>query len=713
VLANIKTTDNEYYMMYRHVITRFKFIWAVLLYFGLSLALVQAATLLPKELAQELQHIESELNQATSSIPLAALKTKLASLQQVLENCQAGAERELSTLSQLGGVEHKALIEQKVESSALKYQGILDQEGKYRGQLIECKYYLLKVAQLHEQYITKLSQQRITDYWHKIYVYQNTTDANAQLTSEPGLWSLYLFYATYFTLLIAALVWLKQVLKGKAKLSFQPVCSGLIIVFFGFFSMLLHKFLNLTVYDGTWLLFSSIILLPKFASIKQTFSNKLWLGVILTVGMSNTLLLQTDMLWQVSKYWHGIIVFAAIAAAALLFILSQFTLGIRFFFGLALTNLIMEGFEYHALAHQMVIVQYLLLILYSLHYSILMMISSVVSILPLTELSIDKSSNSMALAQLNSEIPGVSWFKWSLYVSLMIYAGMQLLDYSGLPENIVLLVDKVFTDGVLVGTVGINPKNILSALFVLSNLLIICWLIRQKMERKLHQMDPETSHRQNAMAALFWYSAVSFSVLIALSISGFSVENLALIAGAFSVGIGFGLQNIVSNFVSGIILLVERPVKPNDWIDIGGTQGIVQKINIRATHIKTFDNSDILIPNSELISNQVRNLMFDDRIGRINLNIGVAYGSDTRLVQNLLKQVMLENKWVINHDANYPIAVLFKEFGDSSLNFQLKCFISDILKIYSAESELNFAIDDIFRQHQIEIPFPQRDIHFR
>ncbi|MFT5452569.1 MAG: potassium efflux system protein, partial [Enterobacterales bacterium] len=203
------------------------------------------------------------------------------------------------------------------------------------------------------------------------------------------------------------------------------------------------------------------------------------------------------------------------------------------------------------------------------------------------------------------------------------------------------------------------------------------------------------------------------SILTALSVSGFNVQNLALIAGAFSVGIGFGLQNIVSNFVSGIILLIERPVKPGDWVIIGTTEGFVKEINIRATRVLTFDKSDILIPNSEFISNQVTNLTLGDNVGRLRLSVGVAYGSDTDNVHKILSDIVSRQHGVINDDETYASDIVFKQFGDSSLEFEVRCYLKDIRSIIQIRSELHFEIDKQFRLAKIEIPFPQRDIHIK
>ena len=200
---------------------------------------------------------------------------------------------------------------------------------------------------------------------------------------------------------------------------------------------------------------------------------------------------------------------------------------------------------------------------------------------------------------------------------------------------------------------------------------------------------------------------------VGLSLAGVDLSNIAIIAGALSVGIGFGLQNIVNNFVSGIILLFERPIRPGDWIVVGNTEGFVQKVRVRATEIQTFDRSDVIVPNSELISGQVTNWTYRDPYGRVICPVGVAYGSDVQLVRKLLLAVAEEHPQVISDGRTPPPKVFFLAFGDSALLFDLRCFISDVKSRLAVRSELNYAIDAAFRANGIQIPFPQQDLYVK
>ena len=198
-----------------------------------------------------------------------------------------------------------------------------------------------------------------------------------------------------------------------------------------------------------------------------------------------------------------------------------------------------------------------------------------------------------------------------------------------------------------------------------------------------------------------------------MSAAGFDFSNIAIIAGALSVGIGFGLQNIVNNFVSGLILLFERPIRKGDWIQVGATEGVVKNIQIRSTVIQTFDRSDVIVPNSELISGQVTNWVLSSTTGRAIIPIGVAYGTDTEKVRDILMGIAEDNEYISKSGFVPKPIVLFRAFGDSSLNFELRVFLYNIDNRLSVISDINFAIDKAFREQGIEIPFPQRDLHVK
>ncbi len=311
-------------------------------------------------------------------------------------------------------------------------------------------------------------------------------------------------------------------------------------------------------------------------------------------------------------------------------------------------------------------------------------------------------------------MPGIIWIR--IIINLLLWAGLfgSLLYIWRVPDTYVQTLISYITTGFSIGSIEILPSRILQAILVLPVLLTInAWFRKGLEQRWLKRTHMERGARES-MATISGYVGASIAIIISLGIAGMDFSKLALIAGALSVGIGFGLQNIVNNFVSGLILLFERPIKTGDWIQVGTVEGYVRKISIRSTQIQTFDRSDVIVPNSDLISGTVTNWMLYDQRGRIRVPVGVAYGSDTQLVKELLLQVASEHEQVIDSPMMAPLPiVLFLGFGDSSLDFELRCHIKNIDMRRTTISEINFAIDDIFRQNGIEIPFPQRDLHVR
>jgi small-conductance mechanosensitive channel len=268
-------------------------------------------------------------------------------------------------------------------------------------------------------------------------------------------------------------------------------------------------------------------------------------------------------------------------------------------------------------------------------------------------------------------------------------------------------------EGFTLGTVTIVPSQIgVGFLFFALGWTIVSF-VKNNFIRDLLVESELTPGVQDAMATVIGYIGYSIVIIIGLTTAGINFSGLAIVAGALSVGIGFGLQNIVNNLVSGLILLFERPIKRGDWITVGSTEGYVRKISVRSTIIQTFDRSDVIVPNSELISSQVTNMMLQDIRGRVKVSVGVAYGSNTELVKELLLKVAYDHPEVItNGSAPYPV-VRFQAFGESSLDFELFCHLKDVDKRIDVRSDMHFAVDRAFRANGIEIPFPQRDVHIK
>lgn len=311
-------------------------------------------------------------------------------------------------------------------------------------------------------------------------------------------------------------------------------------------------------------------------------------------------------------------------------------------------------------------------------------------------------------------LTGLSWLHLVVNFGLWVAAALLLLQIWNTDEDVTADIVAYFTEGFQVGGLTVVPLNLFWALLILGGLLTLTgWVKGQMSTRWLATTRMEPSAR-DALVTAFGYTGATVAVLVALAFAGISLNNLAIVAGALSVGIGFGLQNIVNNFVSGIIMLVERPVRKGDWVVVGNTQGTVESISVRTTTIRTFDRADVIVPNSDMISSQVTNWTLGSDVGRVDVPVGVGYGSDIETVVQTMLEVANNHPAVILNDPQLSKPyVLFLAFGDSSLKFELRVHVRDITRRMHVISDLNTAIDAEFRKKGIEIPFPQRDINFR
>lgn len=264
--------------------------------------------------------------------------------------------------------------------------------------------------------------------------------------------------------------------------------------------------------------------------------------------------------------------------------------------------------------------------------------------------------------------------------------------------------------GFRIGDATFSMVDILAAVGAFVGILTLTRLFQSAMQRgpfAHSRIDPGI---QNSLTTLFGYVGLVIAAIVGLGMLGFNLTNLALIAGALSVGIGFGLQSIVNNFVSGIILLFERPVKAGDWIVTSSGEGIVKKISVRSTVLETFDRASVIIPNSELIASTVTNWTHKSALGRIRVSVGVAYGSDPEKVREVLLKCANDHPQIVRYPEPF---VVWQDFGASSLDFELRAFISDIAKGLQVRTDLRFAIYKAFREAGIEFPFPAQDVFIR
>jgi potassium efflux system protein len=211
-----------------------------------------------------------------------------------------------------------------------------------------------------------------------------------------------------------------------------------------------------------------------------------------------------------------------------------------------------------------------------------------------------------------------------------------------------------------------------------------------------------------AISIMTSYLIIGFGIIVAVMGAGIDLNSFALLAGALGVGIGFGLQNIVNNFISGLILIFERPIQIGDAVQVEELSGRVTHIGIRSSTIKTWDGAEVIVPNGNLISNKLINWTLSDQRRRIDIKVGVAYGTDVSLVMETLLECAKQNEKILTAPVPY---VLFNDFGESSLDFELRCWTSDFASWVQIRSDIRVAINKAFKEKKIEIPFPQRDLH--
>ncbi len=295
---------------------------------------------------------------------------------------------------------------------------------------------------------------------------------------------------------------------------------------------------------------------------------------------------------------------------------------------------------------------------------------------------------------------------WGFFGLALLF--MILLSW-GAKKPLFVGIFKILYMPISVGNFSFRIIGLFYAFIVVVITKVLSKKLRIFLREKLFKHSGLEQGLQESIISIVVYAFWFLGIIVALNVLGFSGTSLAVAFGAIGIGLGFGLQNIFNNFVSGIILLIERPIQVGDVVEIDGLWGVVKKINVRATVIQTFDNASYIIPNSEFISGRVLNWSFKDQRVRRSIMVGVSYGSDIELVKRTLIEAAELEPGVLREPEP---DVLLKDFGDSSLVFQLR-FWTYIDRALVVETNIRFNIDKLFRERNIEIPFPQRDIHIK
>jgi small-conductance mechanosensitive channel len=302
----------------------------------------------------------------------------------------------------------------------------------------------------------------------------------------------------------------------------------------------------------------------------------------------------------------------------------------------------------------------------------------------------------------------VLWVRALLDPVLLGLAVYLLAPTWGVPQEDLARWGASLLAGFTIGGVNVSLTDIALAALVLVVALTATRALRRTLAERLLPRTRLDLSVQHSISVGAGYLGVVLAVLLAVAVVGIDLSSIALVAGALSVGIGFGLQAIVNNFVSGLILLIERPVKVGDWVVVGDHQGYVRRIHVRSTELETFERSTVILPNSELLSSAVVNWTHKDKVGRVDVRIGVDYGIDVEKVREVLLACARAHPEVLSWPRPQ---VFFLDFGDSALIFELRAFLRDVEKRLRVGSELRFAIDKAFREAGIEFPYPQHDIH--
>ncbi|MFU0503267.1 mechanosensitive ion channel domain-containing protein [Pseudaminobacter sp. NGMCC 1.201702] len=297
----------------------------------------------------------------------------------------------------------------------------------------------------------------------------------------------------------------------------------------------------------------------------------------------------------------------------------------------------------------------------------------------------------------------------SLLINILIvvvFLPLVLFQWGFQPGDIATWLNKLAT-GFQIGSFSFSPLAILTGLLVFALGYFVTRWFQGWLDGSVMARGKVDAGVRNSIRTIVGYAGLALATLIAISAAGINLSSLALIAGGLSLGIGFGLQNVVSNFVSGLILLAERPFKAGDWIVAGTVTGTVKKISVRATEIETFQRQTVILPNSELINSAVGNWTHRNKLGRIDIKVNVAYDSDAKRAHEIMLEITRGHPMVLKNPEPF---VLFANFGPAALEFEIRAFLSDIVNSNSVQNDIRFSVVEAFAEEGIAIPSTARFI---
>ena len=302
---------------------------------------------------------------------------------------------------------------------------------------------------------------------------------------------------------------------------------------------------------------------------------------------------------------------------------------------------------------------------------------------------------------------------WVVYIFVGLVGFIAALNAFGAPRD---LMRRLLSYSIPIGQTRLSVTDIALAITVVGASALFARYLKVVLRDKVLPAFQLPVNAEFLFLRFTQLIVIAFGVLVAVNLIGFNMSSVLVALGGLSIGIGFGLQNIASNFISGVILVFERPIKIGDRVTVEGTYGVVKAINMRSTVVATPEDIDIIIPNSKFISETVTNMTHDNTRTRIKVPVGVSYESDDDLVKMLLVEVANSHPETIkeiNPDLPdvVPPFVRFIRFGDSSLDFELLAWIPNVMRRLEIISDLHFMIRKKFREHGIVIAFPQRDVH--